>query len=409
MSFTFARRDLALVVTAKSVSLLGDELAAFALLLRLQSHGAGPAAVAALLTAALVPIVVLAPLVGRVVDGHDSRMLLVVSSLSQAALCAVLTVQTSTPAILALVAGLGVGQAVNGATWQALLPAIAGPDALPRAIGLNQAAGTIASIAAPVLAGLLVGRYGSQVPLVVDTATFLAITVAALLVTTRHGLAVATPGEAPRGGLRIMRDDPLLRLLLAMLALFVLLGSMVNVVEVFLVRVTLHASTTWYGISGAALAVGLLAGALVSSRMRGTATMGRAFVGAAAVLAAALAVTAAVPNVYWMLPAAFAIGAANGVLNVALGSMVMGRTPAAVRGRVSATVGAVAYGAQILAFLVAGSIALALTPREIFLLSGILGLCAPLLFGRSLIRAAASRPAADAADSATVVEEGVAA
>jgi hypothetical protein len=132
MSFTTARRDLPLVLVAKTASLLGDEIAAVTLVLRLQAHGAGTGAIAALLGAALLPIVLLAPVVGRLVDGHDSRVLLVISSLIQAALCAVLVWQTSTPAILVLVAALGAGQAVNSATWQALLPAIAGPDGLPR-------------------------------------------------------------------------------------------------------------------------------------------------------------------------------------------------------------------------------------------------------------------------------------
>ncbi|MEO8889526.1 MAG: MFS transporter, partial [Jatrophihabitantaceae bacterium] len=178
---------LVLVVSAKAVSLLGDEVAAVALVLHLQSRGAGASAVAALLVAALVPLVLLAPLVGRLVDGQDSRRLLVTSSLAQGGLCALLAFQTATPAILGLVALLGAGQAVNGATWQALLPAIAGKDGLPRALGRSQVATTIAAIIAPALAGVLTGEYGARLPLLLDAATFLAITAAGVLVTTRHG------------------------------------------------------------------------------------------------------------------------------------------------------------------------------------------------------------------------------
>ncbi|MDT4910131.1 MAG: hypothetical protein QOI69_3372, partial [Pseudonocardiales bacterium] len=79
MSFTSSRRDLWLVVVAKSVSLLGDEVAAVALVLRLQSHGAQPIAIAALLIAAMLPLLLLAGIVGRLVDQYDSRVLLVVS------------------------------------------------------------------------------------------------------------------------------------------------------------------------------------------------------------------------------------------------------------------------------------------------------------------------------------------
>jgi MFS family permease len=396
MSFTSAaRRDLSLVVVAKSVSLLGDQVAALALTLRLQAHGAGTVAVAGLLVAALVPLVVLAPLVGRLVDGHDSRLLLVSSSLAQAALCAVLAFQTATAPTLALVAALGCGQAVNGATWQALLPGIVGREGLPRAMGLNQAGMTAASIAAPALAGLLFATYGARVPLLLDASTFLAITVAALLVTTRHGRASSAAGPDGRAravrsaaGLRILRADPLLRTLLLLLAVFVGLGSMVNVVDVFLVRDTLHADATWYGVSGAVLAVGMLVAALLAGRLRGDGALARAFVASTVVLALGLLGSAAVPNVFVLIPLSALIGAANGVLNVTLGALMMGRAAAEVRGRVAAALSGVASAAQITAYAVSGALGVALTPREIFALSGALGLLAPILLGARLIRSA---------------------
>src|ERR671930_6727 len=113
MSFTSARRDVSLIVVAKSVSWLGDLLAEVALVLRLQSHGAGAGAVAALLVANAMPIVLLSGVVGGVV---------------------------------ALVALLGAGQAVNSACWQALLPTVVSGDALTRAIGRTQAGQMMAGI-----------------------------------------------------------------------------------------------------------------------------------------------------------------------------------------------------------------------------------------------------------------------
>ena len=157
MSFISGRRDLLLVVGARTVSLFGDLVATIALVLRLQSHGAGPAAVAALLIANLLPIVLLSGLVGRLVDARDNRTLLVVSGLVQAAVCVPLAAAGSLALTLALVAALGVGQAVNGATWQALLPALVPADGLSRAVSFSQAATTLAGIVAPAAGGLLVG------------------------------------------------------------------------------------------------------------------------------------------------------------------------------------------------------------------------------------------------------------
>jgi MFS family permease len=396
MSFTSVRRDLWLVVLAKSVSLLGDELAAVALMLRLQSHGARPPAIAALLIAAMLPLLLLAGPVGRLVDRVDSRSLLVTSSLAQGGLCLLLAYTTGTTAVLGLVAALGVGQAVNGATWQALLPAIVGTERLPGAIGLTQAGTTMASIAAPALAGILTGLYGARVPLLIDAATFLAITAAGLLITTRRGTVVTESTTTAGGGLRIVWADPLLRMALGLLALFITLGAMVNVVEVFLVRETLHASTTWYGLIGAMFGVGALTGSLFGGRLRGELPLARAFAVAATALAAGLAAMAAVPNVVAMLPLAFAIGTANGVLNVALGSLVMRRPAADARGRVGAVVNGVASGTQLGAYALGGLLAAVLTPREIFAAAGLSGLLGPLLFSRRLLRAAAGAQRASA-------------
>jgi MFS family permease len=379
-------------VLAKSVSLLGDEVAAVALMLRLQSHGARPSAIAALLIAAMLPLLLLAGPVGRLVDRVDSRALLVTSSLAQGGLCVLLAYTSGTTAVLGLVAALGVGQAVNGATWQALLPTIVGTERLPRAIGLTQAGTTMAGIAAPALAGILTGRFGARVPLPLDAATFLAITAAGLLITTRRGAVAAPAGPASGGGLRIVRADPLLRMLFGLLALFITLGAMVNVVEVFLVRETLHASTTWYGLVGATFGVGALTGSLLGGRLRGELPLARAFAAAATALAAGLAAMAAAPNVVAVLPVAFAVGAANGMLNLALGSLVMGRAAAEARGRIGAVLNGVASGTQLGAYALGGLLAAALTPRQIFAAAGLSGLLGPLIFGRRLVRAAAGPP-----------------
>ena len=388
MSFRSVKRDVSWVVLAKSLSWLGDSVATIALMLRLQSHGHGAGAVAALLIANALPIVALSGIVGHIVDRYDNRALLVLSSLAQAAVCVVVATVSATPAVLALVALLGAGQAVNGACWQALLATIAEGEALPRAIGRAQAGTTVAGIVAPALSGLLVGLYGARVPLLLDAGAYLLVTAVALAIATRRVVAAAVPGEKRLGGVAIVRSDALLRPLFVLLALFVLLGSMVNVVDVFLIRETLGASTTWYGLAGAVMFAGMLGGALLGGRLRGVRSLARGFVGSTVLLAAGLAATGLVPSVGWILPAVAIVGLMNGVLNVTLSSLVLGRTRAEERGRVGALLSGVASGTQIVAFAMCGALATAFSPREIFVAAGVLGLLAPVAFGRGLVRSA---------------------
>jgi MFS family permease len=393
MSFRSSPRDVLLVAGARGVSWLGDEVAIVALMLSAQAHGRGAGAVAALLIANALPLVVLAGPLGRLVDRYDNRVLLVVSGAAQAAICTALAFTSSQPLVLVLLALLGAGQGVNSATWSALVPAMVRRDDLAAAVGKVQAATTLAGVVAPALGGLLYAGYGTRVPLLLDAATFLAVVAAALTIRTRRAV---TNTRGKHGGLAIVRADVLLAPLVVMLGLFVLLGSMVNVVDIFLVRGTLHASATWYGLAGACYAIGAFAGAVGSGRLRGIPTLARGLVAACAVLAIGLAAMGCVPSVVWLLPIGVVAGAANGVLNVTLNSLVMGRTSPDERGRVAALMSGVASGTQLAAFVVAGALTSALDPRTVFVIAGACGLAAPVLVGRRVLRAAA-RP--DTADS----------
>jgi MFS family permease len=397
MSFRIRPNDLPLVVTAKAVSFLGDEVATVALMLRLQSSGAGPGAIAILLIANLAPMVLLAGPVGQLVDRYDNRKLLVASSIFQACVCVALTTSASAAVVLPLVAALGAGQAVNGATWQALIPAVVGEQRLARALSLSQAANTVAGIAAPALSGLLTGAFGARVPLLVDAVTFLAVLGAALAMQTRRVVHGRSAERLP-GGFGIVRRDPLLRTCIALLALFVLLGSMVNVVDVFLVRETLGASTTWYGISAAGYAVGVLAGALAAGRLTTTPTLARALLGSAALLGLGLVAMGLSPGVAWLCAFGFATGTMNGVLNVATGALVMGNATPSERGRVAAVLGAAVSGTQLAAYAAGGLLAASLGPRGVFVLAGCLALLAPVATGLPLLRAAARHQAQTPSD-----------
>src|SRR4051794_3939420 len=176
MSFTFrARTALWTAVLAKAVSFFGDQVATIALMLRLQGDGGSAIAVAGLLMAGLAPIVLLSSVAGWLVDRCGSRPLLAASGALQAGICSALVFVPDPPATLALVALLGAGQAVNGATWQALVPSLVPAVELPRALGLGQAANTVGLIAAPAVGGVLTAWAGARPAIALDALTFLAV------------------------------------------------------------------------------------------------------------------------------------------------------------------------------------------------------------------------------------------
>jgi MFS family permease len=366
-------RDFLVALTGRSASVFGDEMALVALTLRLQAAGARPYLVALLLGAGLVPFVLLAGVAGRLVDSADSRHILVAVTVGQVCCCIPLIFTGNAVVMIVLVALLGCGAAVTQATWQALTPRVVGEDNIGAAIAAQQSTVNLASVLAPAVSGLLCAAFGTGVPLALDAVTFGVMSVAAATVRTRRAGGPAARAHGERGGWAILRADPLLAPLVTGLAAFVLLGMMVNIVTVFLVRNTLHASAGWYGGLGALWMLGIVAGALAAGRMTTDAGRARAALAGAGLMSLSFLGYALAPAVALVAPAAVLGGMGNGIVNVCVATLVLTRSDERVRGRVSAALGAVLQGAAVASLVIGGALATVLEPRQIFLLAGGLG------------------------------------
>ncbi|GAB7040929.1 MULTISPECIES: MFS transporter [Catenuloplanes] len=406
MSFTpgAGRRDVYLAAGARGLSVAGDLTAATTLVLTLQSAGAGGFAVSGLMLAGVLPLVALAPLTGRVVDRMDSRRLLVGVGLAQAAVCALLSFVTTPLLIIALVALIACGLALTHPTLAALLPAMVSRDDLPRAMALSQTATSIGALAAPVLAGVLVGRFGARVPLLLVTVAFLALAATGLLIRTRRGRTGDTAAGPDGAGQRQFRywRDPLLGAITVAIAGVVLGVGAINVVAIFYLRETLGASTTAYGLIEALWAAGLLAGTWVTVRLvRRMRDDGALVYGTLCTLAAtclAVAAMAVFPAVLWVAPLYLVGGFFNGGLNVQQNVLVARRVPAESHGRAFAILGGWVQGAGLAGYALAGFLLEALAPRTLVFALGTAGVLICALVAVPIVRTIhrERRPAAPA-------------
>jgi MFS family permease len=387
MSFTNSRwGDVYITAAARAVSTCGDFLAATALALVLQQAGAGGLAVSGLLLAAGLPVVLLAPVTGRVADRADSRVVLVVAGFGQAGVCAGLAFVRETGLIVILVGVLACGLAVTQPTLAALLPAMVRRADLPRASAINQTASMGGMLVAPALAGVLVGQFGARVPLFIDAASYLALVAAGLLLRTRRsGTRETTTAKPPWR----LRDDRLIAAMLVALAAVVGGVGAINVIEVFFLRDTLHASTTLYGLVTAAWFVGMLIGAPLFARFArrrsDAAGIARWNLLLLAGPCAIVLLSSALPNAWPMLPLWVAGGICNGGTNVAMNLLMTDRVPTVARGRAFASLGAAAQGANLAGFLIGGLLIEHFAPRPLVTAAGLAGLiallaCTPLIW-----------------------------
>jgi MFS family permease len=388
-----------LVVPARAISFFGDSLAMVVLSLKV-AELQRPVLMTLLLIAFSLPLFAMSPISGRLVDEHDSRTVLAVAGTVQVVASLGLVLSPSVWSILGFVVLLQVGQSVTAPAWAALVPRIVGDDQVGKAIGVQQSLAGMTGLAGAAVAGVLYDLVGYSATLLLDTATFAGLVVVALAVRTRRGrrydLATSgqqVPDEPRPSGWQTIRRDPLLRLLVPALWLFVLSAEATNVVEVFLIRDDLGATAAVYGLATAAFLLGSIAGPLVAARVtsdRGRVSWSAAAAAAIGVLCAAIGLS---PSVWVALPMFVGVGVAGGALNALIGTVMITRAAERVRGQVLATLNGTTRGFSVLALVLGGLAGQLVGPRGTFVICGALSVVVALIVLRTRREAELIMPA----------------
>lgn len=364
-------RDLYVAAGARAASILGNTVAVTALLLDFHARGAGAWAVAGVLAAGALPIVLLAPLVGAVVDRFDSRTLIVVSSLWQAATCLLLAFMDEPRVMLALLALSACGTALTNPLFLALTSIMVPSGQLAAANSVQQGAVTIAMMAGPAVSGLITGLTGgARIPMLLDATVFVMIAGTSLLIATRRRPPPGRPKPNAREGMAMLFTD---RALAAVVAQAVLLSAVVHLIyvaQVFLVRDTFGASALAFGLLQATHVVGLLIGTALASRLN----TARRIVLTTPLSAAAMSTAIIMIGLARSLPATYMLyvlaGVCMSMVSVSTGTMLLLRTPEPTIGRVTASFTAMHRAAGLIAYGLGGLVVGVLRPQVVYILAG---------------------------------------
>jgi MFS family permease len=240
----------------------------------------------------------------------------------------------------------------------------------------------------PAAAGLLVSWAGVGVTLLVDAGSFLLV---AAILAGATGLPAGHEeherwGERVRAGLRYVRSQRrLLLLILAEGAAFIFF-AMVLPIEVAYAKETLGAGDAGYGAMLAAWGAGMVAGSAVFARSRrhslialmgvSSALVGAAYVGIA--IADSLLVAALVSVVG---------GFGNGIQWVAVVTAVQEATAQSFQARVMSLLESLAAAMPGLGYVLGGALAAIASPRTSYLVAGIGIFLVILAIGPALLRA----------------------
>lgn len=382
-------KTVRVIAVSRAISLLGDELAIFALLLRVKHNGGGALSIAAIMAAGQLPLILLSPWAGTITDRVPVRRLAPIVTAVQAVLAALLAFNSPLAVSVLLICLIGVGQSLSGPAWSATLPEIVGKDAMPRAMSFMQALYALAGIAGPAVAGLMVSKLGYVSPMIADAATFALITLVPMFLTLPFH--ARERGPRVRGdvwvGLQVVRKEPVIRALTILgFSLNVTVG-MYSVGELFFVLNNLHATTFIYGLVGSTFAGGALLAAVINERREVSQDRlpANVIVGASM---AGLGVFLTGLSWHWVLlfPTAALAGIGASTLNAYFFALMLQRAPDASRGRVTSAVQGVTSAGQIASFAIGGVVVSVIDPRIAILLSGLAclamtGVLAPTVLG----------------------------
>ncbi|MFD9723225.1 MFS transporter [Streptomyces sp. NPDC059072] len=393
-----AWREVYVLAGMRGLSFAGDIAAETAIALQLQSHGAGSYAVMALLLAATVPPVLLSPLTGRFADRFDSRNLIVVVGSLQALICVAMTLWTSPVVLITLSVLLSSGLAFTHPVFGALPSAIVGKENVPRASSISQTTAMAGMVAAPGIAGVLIGRFGVSVPLLIDALSFAAVVAGGLLIKTRlhKGRGAAAPAagaDEPVKAPYKVTSDRFLTAVLILSGAVMAAASIINVLIVFYVRESFGASEETFGLIMSAWMLGLIPGGMLVRRAKNL-RYETVLIGTFVCIAVAILGTGLAPGVWWIVPFYVLGGIGNGAQATVTHILLNVRVPDTHRGRAFAALGAVSNTGPAIGYVVGGAAMSLAAPRYGFLAAGVFCFLALLLFsGRVLKSADADRTA----------------
>src|SRR6201995_5732263 len=383
-------------VIGQTVSLVGrwTETVEQALLVRQLTHSGLWLGLAT--AARYLPVLVLTPYAGLIVDRADKRRVLLTTQLSLAVLSLILAALVLLGAIelwmvFAVALGFGVLTALDNPARMAFIPEMVGPDLIRNAVTLNSTMVNVGRALGPVVAAALVAGVGVGWCFAVNGISFAAVLVALLTIDRSRllpGVRVAHRAHQLRDGLAYARGIPEI---LAPLCMMVLIGTFTYEFEVSLPlfsRGPLGGGAVTYSWLMGAFGAGSVLGGIYCTKNAQTGVP--RMIRAAVLYMAAMLATACANTVATTVVLLVVVGFASITFLTTGNSTIQIAAAPAYRGRVTALWSTAFVGSTPIGATVIGAIRAA-SPRAAILVGGVACGAAALAGAAVLFRARSIR------------------
>lgn len=367
-------RALLTLALAESISALGSWVTTMAVFtLIVFQRGGGAAESSSIFLAALLPMLVMSPLAGRLADRFDRRRILLGSELFSAIVVSGIIVADNLLFIYGLLALQACAIAVVAPARSAALPSLVPPEELTRANALLQNLAGIVKIGGPLLAGLLLTIVNPHTAIALDVASFI---ISAAILARLPALpparaaseAKATAGVAAAGA-PAARGQLNLLYVVAFATVLAIMGF--DIFSALIVRDALAGDESLFGLLIGLVGIGVVAAsAWLMLRPRQPSPWADMVVGLAllaalpAALAWALASGDAALGRTAVIVAALVGGMGNGLLLVQAGTLLQTLAPPALLGRAGGRFQIALVSGQLIALVVVPRLVPAIVPAD---------------------------------------------
>lgn len=327
--------------------------------------------------AQFTPTLLFGAFAGTLADRHSRWHILQITQVLAAVIAIVLGVMVVTDTIsiwslFVLAAAFGTVNAFDMPIRSSFVYELVGPDDITSAVGIGSTTNNVARIIGPGAAGVLIAAFGLAVPFLVNGVSFLAITVALLLMRQSEFVPKA-PVKREKGqireGIKVVWADSRLRTPMLMTVVIGMLAYENQISLPLFAKYTFDREATGYGILSSVMGVGSVIGGLLIARF-GRATHKR--LGFAAAFLGGSMLLAAVMPTFWTMSAALLLVGAGSVAFITMNSATLQLTsPVEVRGRVMALYITAIIGTTPVGGPIIGWIGQHIDPRATYITGGL--------------------------------------
>jgi MFS family permease len=372
-----AVRPFGRLLSSYTLNELGDSVGIVALAVLVYDRTQAPAPTAAFFFTAKFLPALLAPALTARFDQVALRKSLPLLYLAEAVVFGALALVAHGDFVLALVLALGLVDGALALTARALtrgaVATVVQPAGLLKdANALMNVGFAVSSVGGAALGGLLISQIGISTALLVDAWSFLAI---ALLLAATRGLPAARVEREPfkvrfGAGLRFVRTQPVVRLLLGGQAIALVLFTLVIPIEVIYAKESLETTSAGFGILLASWGVGIVVGSLVYLLVKQRSPLGLIVVSTGAIGIAYLGM-ASVNTL--LLACLFSIvgGAGNGVQWISVVTALQESTPPDYQARIVGLLESLGAAMPGVGYVLGGALVALGSPRTAYAVAGI--------------------------------------